>query len=138
MNEHLLHAERLRFARECETRIAPHIHRAEEPPLVKIEGRFVPGRQQRGSGQRAADQQCCIVVKDNGIGFDEKHRERIFGVFQRLHGRDAFEGTGIGLALCRKIVERHGGQITARSTPGHGSEFEILLPVAPGQEKPPY
>ena len=51
-------------------------------------------------------------------------------MFQRLHPRDVFEGTGIGLALCRKIVERHGGQITARSTPGQGSVFEVLLPVA--------
>ena len=104
-------------------------HRIEEPPVVKIEGKFVPGRQQRKSRTSAAEEQCRIVVEDNGIGFDEKHRDRIFGVFQRLHPRDVFEGTGIGLALCRKIVERHGGQITARSTPGHGSVFETLLPA---------
>ena len=69
------------------------------------------------------------MVEDNGIGFEERHQERIFGVFQRLHPRDVFEGMGIGLALCRKIVERHGGQITARGRPGQGSVFEILLPV---------
>ena len=84
-------------------------------------------------GASAAEEQCRIVVEDNGIGFEEKHRERIFGVFQRLHPRDVFEGTGIGLALCRKIVERHGGQITAHSTPGHGSAFEVLVAGGPSQ-----
>jgi len=104
-------------------------HRVEAPPLVKIEGKFQPGRRHRGRDPRSDREMCRIVVEDNGIGFEEKHRERIFDVFQRLHPRDVFEGTGIGLALCRKIVERHGGQITARSTPGQGSTFEILLPV---------
>ena len=104
-------------------------HRVEEPPVVKIHGRFARGRQQRQSGRPAGEEQCRIVVEDNGIGFEERHQERIFGVFQRLHPRDVFEGMGIGLALCRKIVERHGGQITARSKPGQGSVFEILLPV---------
>jgi hypothetical protein len=71
------------------------------------------------------------VVRADGVAgrFEEKYQDRIFGVFQRLHPRDVFEGTGIGLALCRKIVERHGGQIAARSTPGKGSVFEVLLPV---------
>ena len=58
-----------------------------------------------------------------------KHRQRIFDVFERLHPRDVFEGTGMGLALCRKIVERHGGQITAHGTPGQGSVFEVVLPA---------
>jgi signal transduction histidine kinase len=74
------------------------------------------------------------VVGDNGIGIEEKYQERIFGLFQRLHPRDVFEGTGIGLALCRKIVERHGGQITAHSMPGKGTVFEVLLPLV--QETP--
>ena len=104
-------------------------HRIEEPPVVKIEGKFVHRRQDRGARPSAAVEQCRIVVHDNGIGFDEQHQDRIFEVFQRLHPRDVFEGTGIGLALCRKIVERHGGQITARSTTGAGSVFEVLLPV---------
>ena len=104
-------------------------HRIEEPPVVKIEGKFVHGRQHRRAGPSAAEEQCRVVFEDNGIGFDEKHRERIFDVFQRLHSRDVFEGTGIGLALCRKIVERHGGEITAHSAPGHGSAFEVLLPA---------
>ena len=69
-----------------------------------------------------------LVVADNGIGFDEAYRERIFNVFQRLHGRGQYEGTGIGLAICRKIAERHGGAIEARSTPDVGSSFHITLP----------
>lgn len=68
-------------------------------------------------------------MTDNGIGFDMKYAERIFGIFQRLHTRAEYEGTGIGLATCRKIVERHGGTITAQSTPGEGTTFIIDLPV---------
>lgn len=105
-------------------------HRIEEPPVVNIQGRFIHGRLQRKVGGLPSDEQCRLVVEDNGIGFERKYEERIFGVFQRLHPRDVFEGLGIGLALCRKIVERHGGTITAHGTPGRGSTFEILLPVA--------
>jgi signal transduction histidine kinase len=70
-----------------------------------------------------------IAVEDNGIGFDEKHLDRIFNVFQRLHGRSSYPGTGIGLALCRRIVERHGGTITAMTNPGQGATFIVTLPV---------
>lgn len=72
---------------------------------------------------------CCITVSDNGIGFDEKYLDRIFKVFQRLHGRNEYEGTGIGLAVCAKIVERHGGQLTAQSAPDQGATFMIKLPL---------
>lgn len=71
-----------------------------------------------------------ITVTDNGIGFDEKYLDRIFLPFQRLHTRDQYEGTGIGLAISRKIVDRHGGTITARSRLGVGSAFTITLPTA--------
>ncbi|MEN6457465.1 MAG: PAS domain S-box protein [Thermoguttaceae bacterium] len=109
-------------------------HRPEEPPVVKVEGRFVHGRRQRESGTPATAEQCKIIVEDNGIGFEQRHQERIFGVFQRLHPRDVFEGVGIGLALCRKIVERHGGRIAAHGTPGHGARFEIVLPAVQGTQ----
>ena len=68
-----------------------------------------------------------LIVKDNGIGFDEKYLDRIFTPFQRLHGRSEYEGTGMGLAICRKIIERHGGQLTAESSVGRGTTFVIVL-----------
>jgi len=71
---------------------------------------------------------CHLTIADNGIGFEQEYATRIFGVFQRLHARTEFEGTGVGLALCRKIVERHRGAIRAESTPGEGSRFIVTLP----------
>jgi signal transduction histidine kinase len=70
-----------------------------------------------------------IVVADNGIGFQQKYAERIFNPFERLHPRAAFDGTGIGLALCRRIVSRHGGAISAEGEPGRGARFIVLLPA---------
>ena len=70
-----------------------------------------------------------IVVQDNGIGFDEKYLDRLFQPFQRLHSRGEYVGTGIGLAICHRIVERHGGHIVAQSVPGQGSTFIATLPV---------
>ncbi|MBP7936332.1 MAG: PAS domain S-box protein [Phycisphaerae bacterium] len=73
-----------------------------------------------------------ISVEDNGIGFEEKYAERIFGIFQRLHGRGEYEGTGIGLAVCQKIVKRHGGEIVARGAPDRGATFIVSLPIEHG------
>jgi signal transduction histidine kinase len=70
-----------------------------------------------------------LTVRDNGIGFDQQHAEKIFAPFQRLHGRSEFGGSGIGLAIVRRIVERHSGTITAESSPGQGAVFTILLPA---------
>jgi PAS domain S-box-containing protein len=78
---------------------------------------------------------CEITVSDNGVGFDEKYINRIFEPFQRLHGRKEFEGSGMGLAICKKIAERHGGSITARSLPGKGSAFIVRLPACFSKEE---
>ena len=96
-------------------------HQEEEAPVVKVYG--------ESNGNLAGGRACQILVEDNGIGFDEKHLERVFVPFQRLHGRAVYEGTGMGLAICRKVVERHGGNITARSTLGRGATFVVTLPV---------
>ncbi|SMB94914.1 PAS domain-containing sensor histidine kinase [Deinococcus hopiensis] len=82
-------------------------------------------------GAEVDGETCRIAVKDNGLGFDEKYLDRIFTPFQRLHGRSAYEGTGMGLTICRKIAERHGGSVTARSLPGEGSTFVVSLPLNP-------
>ncbi len=92
-------------------------HQPDLPPKVVISGRKLAGNLTE------------IKITDNGIGFNEKYLDRIFIPFQRLHTRDEYEGTGIGLAISRKIVQRHGGTITAKSRPGTGSSFIITLPT---------
>jgi signal transduction histidine kinase len=69
-----------------------------------------------------------IEVTDNGIGFEQKEAERIFNVFQRLHGNKEYRGTGVGLAIARKVVQNHSGYITAQSSPGEGATFRVYLP----------
>ncbi|ALC16761.1 putative multi-sensor signal transduction histidine kinase [Desulfuromonas soudanensis] len=76
-----------------------------------------------------------IVVSDNGLGFESRHAERIFGVFQQLHGRGLYAGSGVGLAICRRIAERHGGSLTAQGTPGAGAVFTLILPLTSSLER---
>jgi signal transduction histidine kinase len=104
--------------------------RPEAPAVVTVRAVAVPDETPRPLGVGAGEQLCRILVEDNGIGFDPKYVDRIFDVFQRLHGRSQYEGTGIGLAVCRRIVEGHRGSLTARSTPGEGATFEITLPTS--------
>jgi signal transduction histidine kinase len=91
--------------------------RAGVPPVVNISAETRHG-------------QAVVTVADNGIGFEDAYRERIFGIFERLHSRDRYPGTGIGLAICRKILERHGGSITASATPDEGTTMVLTLPLA--------
>ena len=97
------------------------------PPEVDITGEMGAERTAAGGGLYR------LEFRDNGIGFEDKYRDRIFAVFQRLHARHEYEGSGIGLSICRKLVERHGGSITARSVPGRGTVFVVTLPCRHGQ-----
>lgn len=103
-------------------------HRKEVSPVVDLQACIID-TQESGSDGNSHKKMCQITVEDNGIGFDEKYTDRIFGVFQRLHGRNEYEGTGIGLSICQKIVERHEGKIKVTSTPGEGTKFIITLPT---------
>lgn len=98
-------------------------HRPDVPPVISIRSQIEKDALQRGR------EVVRLVVDDNGIGFEPQYAERIFVPFQRLHTRDKYEGTGIGLAICRRIVERHGGSISVNSTSGSGATFEIILPL---------
>jgi len=102
--------------------------RPEIPPVIRVEGRTFDGDATLSRRFPAAFGVCQIAVEDNGIGFDEKYLDRLFKPFQRLNPQIAYEGTGIGLAICNKIAELHGGRITAASTPGEGSRFLVTLP----------
>jgi PAS domain S-box-containing protein len=100
-------------------------HQEAIPPVIEVSS--------ENSGNK-----CRIMVKDNGIGFNMQYLDRIFKPFQRLHSRQEYEGSGMGLAICRRIVERHSGEISAISSPGEGSTFIITLPVHQPKGENPY
>ncbi len=100
-------------------------HRPDQPPRITITGQLVSYPDALPATNRCAE----ISIRDEGIGFDEKYLDRIFTVFQRLHGQQQYAGTGIGLAICQKVVELHSGAITAHSQPGAGATFTVWLPI---------
>jgi PAS domain S-box-containing protein len=100
-----------------------------QQPVLEISAEIIKGQFAGTPEEDPYAEQCQITIRDNGIGFEEKYHEKIFAVFQRLHGRNEYEGTGVGLAVCRRITDRHGGSITAHSQPGQGASFVITLPV---------
>jgi PAS domain S-box-containing protein len=106
-------------------------HRKDQPPIVKVSATPLPKGHPLALklAPRNGVEFIQISVEDNGIGFDEKYLDRIFTVFQRLHGRGEYEGTGVGLAICRKIALRHHGDITAHSQEGAGATFLLTLPL---------
>lgn len=95
-------------------------HQPDQSPQIKIDAKLLDNK---------AEPWCEISISDNGIGFEEKYINKLFGIFQRLHTHSTYEGNGIGLAVCKKIVERHRGEIQVSSTPGVGSVFTISLPT---------
>lgn len=97
-------------------------------PLIKISHRFVKGESLKEFGVIKTIRYLKISITDNGIGFDQKYASRIFELFQRLHGKDEYKGTGIGLAICKKIVQNHNGFINAFGVLGEGSTFELYIP----------
>ena len=107
--------------------------RPEEPPVVKVAAQIIDNPSPEADSG-AAMKLCRLTVSDNGIGFDEKYLDRIFNVFQRLHTRNEYEGTGMGLAIARKIAVFHHGDITAKSKPGSGATFIVTLPVTHPKE----
>jgi signal transduction histidine kinase len=106
--------------------------RAGVKPKITIKHKFIDRNMVEkieGSNLAKAKTYLKLEIEDNGIGFDNSYASKIFYIFHRLHGRSEYEGTGIGLALCKKIVENHGGAIFAKGTPDQGAVFTIILPV---------
>ena len=98
------------------------------PPVIIIESQRVASLSILAENDEAGNY-CLIKITDNGIGFDEKYLDKIFTLFQRLHAKDEYEGTGIGLTIVKKIIDKHHGIIEASSSLGMGSTFSIVLPI---------
>ena len=103
--------------------------RADVSPLIKVSHDYITGDAANLLGMEPGKRYLRLVFADNGIGFSNNYAGKIFAIFQRLHGKSEYEGTGIGLALCKKIVEHHNGIIFASGEPGEGAVFTIILPA---------
>jgi len=98
------------------------------PPVISITGEIIESREEEAPVS-ATGQFCRITISDNGIGFDEKFLDRIFVIFQRLNNQSSYEGTGIGLAIAKKIMDKHNGLIYAKSRENEGASFILILPL---------
>jgi signal transduction histidine kinase len=98
------------------------------PPVIEIKSKRLADKSFT-SKEESTGPFCLLTISDNGIGFDEKYATIIFSLFERLHPKDSFEGTGIGLAITKKIIEKHNGLIQVKSQLGVGTQFMILLPI---------
>ena len=106
-------------------------HRPGQPPVIRLSSRMAtPAELPATLHNRDSARFAVVEITDEGIGFEEQYLDRIFTIFQRLHGQNQFAGTGIGLAICKKVADSHGGCITARSQPGQGATFTVWLPLA--------
>jgi len=103
-------------------------HKPGVAPVIRITGMIIPDRRHIGSGTPGS--LCQINIQDQGIGIPAEHLDKIFGMFKRLHRKDEYEGTGIGLAVCQRIADQCGGAISVRSTIGEGSTFTVTLPIS--------
>ncbi len=101
----------------------------DSPPYIHIQSEIIDGAVVTEVPLRRDKKYCHLQLKDNGIGFDPSYKDKIFEVFQRLHGKTEYSGTGIGLAIVKKIVENHQGVVTANGVPGEGARFDIYIPV---------
>ena len=130
-------ADRVQMRRVLQNLIgnALKFHREGVPPVVKVHAEVEGADRDPVLEDTASGRVCRLFVEDNGIGFDTVYAKQIFAPFKRLHGRADYEGTGMGLAICRKIVTRHGGEIEVDSAPGEGATFIVHLPIVQLEEK---
>ena len=105
--------------------------KADVPPRIQISRQTLSRNDLPGRYHPVQNHEyfCAIRVTDNGIGFDAHQSERIFGTFQRLHGKSRYPGTGIGLAIVKKVAENHRGYVVAQSEPGQGATFTVYFPI---------
>ena len=126
---HSLYSNKEIFVRELISNASDALDKLRFAEVTSHE--LTPSEKEKGIRISCLKESRRLVIEDNGIGFDARYAERIFQPFQRLHGRSAYEGTGIGLAIARRVVDRHHGTIEARSHPGEGTTFTVRLPLVP-------
>ncbi len=125
----VIHGDAVRIRQLLQNLIgnALKFHKPEMTPVIQVSAMMIQDRRHSGPGKPA--RLCQIEIQDQGIGIPAEHLDKIFGMFKRLHRKDEFEGTGIGLAVCQRIVDQCGGSLSVRSTVGEGSIFTVTLPA---------